>query len=86
MTHIKCCGSATINSEEELKQMCLNLLYKLKLPPGGLNLAQVDNLHAISTQGLEFDEFVEWFLQTFDIGVKGPRIRSSSDEVTEGSC
>jgi len=73
--------SGTVNSPEELKQMSLNLIYKLQSlglthdtsdrhlvsRMDYLDSLDTDKLAEISAAGMDFDAFVEWFVRTFDV-------------------
>lgn len=62
--------SGTINSSEELQQLCTNLSVRMELP---FSVSDIDN--KVSTAGdmdvnnWDIDEFIKWFSQEFDIDV-----------------
>ena len=72
-------ASGTINSVEELQQMCLNLLYKIDCTHGhNVHVPSViDSLNAdeIVDRRMDFDHFVQWFVETFSIRRKTAAVR-----------
>jgi len=85
-------GSGTINSAEELKQLCTNLVVKLELD---MDVTTIDS-HVSSACDMEdkdkgnwnFDKFLDWYLQKFEpLSCWQPHDQSSSDdECTDGAA
>jgi len=85
-------GSGTINSAEELKQLCTNLVVKLELD---MDVTTID-AHVSSAGNMEdkekgnwnFDTFLKWYLQMFEpLSCWQPQDQSSSDdECTDGAA
>merc|ERR1712072_1288083 len=75
-------GSGTINSTEELKQLCTNLVVKLELD---MDVATIDKFVGeagdMTQKNWKFDEFKDWYLDKFQpLRCWMPNDCSSSDE------
>jgi len=78
-------GSGTINSTEELKQLCTNLVVKLELD---MDVATIDKYVAdagdMSQKNWKFEEFNDWYLDKFEpLKCWMPNDCSSSDEESD---
>jgi hypothetical protein len=79
-------GSGTINSNDELKQLCTNLVVKLELDMDVKTIdTHVQEAGDMTTKNWKFDEFQKWFVETFKpLPSWQPNDVSSSDEDANG--
>ena len=60
-------GSGTVNSANELKQLCINLAFALSIRAGfDVLLAEQAKMEFQDDAGLDLEAFSTWFLTTFD--------------------